>query len=262
MITILLVEDEDNIRARFRRLLEETIGGVSVVGEASSGVEALEWLKKSAADAIITDIRMKDMNGLELIRRVRETHPRIPVVIVSGYSDFTFAKDAIRCEVTDYLLKPVDRVELAQVMEKVRRKLEDGRSSRQKPGPFPTESPQAAESEGGEREERQIIRKVKEIIRMRLHQDISLQYLADQVNLNHRYLSVLFKTETGQNLSDFVMQCRMDKAKELLRGTQLKVQDISRLAGYPNAKYFMTVFKQLVGVTPTEYRDCADGEDR
>jgi len=97
---------------------------------------------------------------------------------------------------------------------------------------------------------------------MRLHQDISLQYLADQVNLNHRYLSVLFKTETGQNLSDFVMQCRMDKAKELLRGTQLKVQDISRLAGYPNAKYFMTVFKQLVGVTPTEYRDCADGEDR
>jgi len=104
MITILLVEDEDNIRARFRRLLEETIGGVSVVGEASSGVEALEWLKKSAADAIITDIRMKDMNGLELIRRVRETHPRIPVVIVSGYSDFTFAKDAIRCEVTDYLL--------------------------------------------------------------------------------------------------------------------------------------------------------------
>jgi two-component system response regulator YesN len=110
-------------------------------------------------------------------------------------------------------------------------------------------------SGGHEAEERQIIRRIKEIITLRLEQDISLQYLADQVNLNHRYLSVLFKTETGVNLSDYVTQCRMEKAKGLLKHTQLKIQDISRLAGYPNAKYFMSVFKQVVGFTPTEYRD-------
>ncbi|GGI46133.1 hypothetical protein GCM10008018_15590 [Paenibacillus marchantiophytorum] len=56
-------------------------------------------------------------------------------------------------------------------------------------------------------------------------------------------------TETGVNLSDYVAQCRMEKAKNFLQNSQLKIQDISRLSGYPNAKYFMSVFKQLVGCT-------------
>jgi Response regulator containing CheY-like receiver domain and AraC-type DNA-binding domain len=244
MITVLLVEDEVNLRTRFRKLLEEVIGGCRVVGEAANGCEALEWLKTQMADVVITDIRMKDMNGIELLKRLKEQYPSMPVVIVSGYGDFEYAKDAIKYEVTDYLLKPVDRVELNQVIEKLRKRLQPA-------------APAHSSAEPAEGEERQIIRKVKDIIASRLDQDISLQYLADQVHLNHRYLSALFKTESGQNLSDYVTACRMDKAKSLLRTTQLKIQDIARSCGYPNSKYFMSVFKQVVGSTPSEYRDRA-----
>lgn len=247
MITILLVEDEVNLRTRFRKLLEEVIGGCRIVGEAANGLEALNWLKTQIVDVVITDIRMKDMNGIELLKRLREQYPSMPVVIVSGYGDFEYAKDAIKYEVTDYLLKPVDRVELNQVIEKLRKRLQP---------PVSTKGSSLADAaEPADGEERQIIRKVKDIIASRLDQDISLQYLADQVHLNHRYLSALFKTESGQNLSDYVTTCRMDKAKHLLRTTQLKIQDIARSCGYPNSKYFMSVFKQVVGSTPSEYRD-------
>lgn len=159
------------------------------------------------------------------------------------------------------MLKPVDRVELSQTIEKLKKRLQ--------PGPAIARSAEGEQrvhttvvgKETSEGEERHIIRKVKDIIAQRLDQDISLQYLADQVHLNHRYLSAMFKTETGQNLSDYVTQCRMDKAKTLLRTTQLKIQDISRLCGYPNSKYFMSVFKQAAGFTPSEYRD-RSGEDQ
>ncbi|WP_246362256.1 response regulator transcription factor [Paenibacillus alba] len=255
MIQILLVEDEMNLRSRFRKLLEDVIGGCKVTGEASNGLEALEWLKTNTVDAVITDIRMKDMNGIELMKRLKEQSPLMPVVIISGYSDFGFAREALRYEVTDYLLKPVDRVELTQVIQKIAKKI-NGLSPVSDHKDVHT-LPLAEQGivDNPIVEERQIIRRIKEIIALRLEQDISLQYLAEQVNLNHRYLSVLFKTETGENLSDYVTQCRIEKAKNLIKHTQLKIQDISRLVGYPNAKYFMSVFKQTVGSTPTEYRD-------
>jgi len=255
MLQILLVEDEINLRSRFRKLLEDVIGGCRVVGEVSNGLEALEWLKTNVTEIVITDIRMKSMNGIELMKRLKEQNPAMPVVIISGYSDFAFVREALRYEVTDYLLKPLDRVELAQVIQKLTHKLKGSHSS---PAELPVEaSPEPAINAvaADEVKERQIIRKIKDIISNRLEQDISLQYLADQVNLNHRYLSVLFKTETGINLSEYVTQCRMEKAKGLLKHSQLKIQDISRLVGYPNNKYFMSVFKQVVGFTPTEYRD-------
>ncbi|MFC4103423.1 response regulator transcription factor [Paenibacillus xanthanilyticus] len=239
-LTILLVEDEESIRSGFRRVLEDIIGGVRVAGEACSGQEALDWLKSHTVDAVITDIRMKEMGGIQLIQRLKEQYPALPVVIISGYGDFEYAQAAIRCEAIDYLLKPVKTSELAQVVERLRK-----RAMKESPDLDPQKS----------MEERHVIRKVKEIIGQRLDQDISLQYLADQVHLNHRYLSVLFKSETGQNLSDYVTQIRMDRAKQLLKDTQIKIQDIAKLSGYPNVKYFLHVFKQNLGCTPSEYRE-------
>ncbi|MNI13981.1 putative response regulatory protein [compost metagenome] len=245
MLRILLVEDEINIRNGFRHLLEKIISGVLVIGEASNGLEAIEWLKGNSVDAVITDIRMKEMNGIEMMRRLKDQYPELPVVIVSGYSDFEYARDALRYHAADYLLKPVDKAELALVIDRLKK------SSVKNNGP----QGEASASSKEWAEERQIIRKVKELIDLHLDQNLSLQYLADQVHLNHRYLSALFKSETGQNLSDYLTQRRMEKAKQLLKHSHMKVQDIGRMSGYPNGKYFMSLFKQIVGVTPSEYRE-------
>ncbi|AIQ57468.1 response regulator transcription factor [Paenibacillus borealis] len=244
MHKLFLVEDEALIRSGLKHLIEEVIGGFQVVGEAENGRLALEALKSVKPDVLITDIRMNEMNGLEMIRRVRDQYPDLYILILSGYADFEYAKQAIKYGISDYLLKPVDRTELAQALGDYRRK-------------YGTRSSQADQPEEGgtDLKGRQLIRKVKELVAQRLDQEISLQYMAEQVHLNHQYLSVLFKSETGQNFTDYVSECRMNRAKQLLKETNLKIYEVAKLSGYLSSKHFMAVFKDYTGSTPTQYRE-------
>jgi YesN/AraC family two-component response regulator len=239
MLKVLLVEDEAKIRDGLAAMIEAVSGGFSVAGQTSDGKEALSWLKTNSVDIVITDIRMGEMNGLELLARLRQLFPKLPVIVVSGYSDFEYAKEAIRHGVVDYLLKPVNRVELASVLRRVREQRDEGA---------------AAPDPEGEKT-KWAIRRAKEIIRDSLGGEISLQLLADQLFLHPKYLSIIFKKETGQNLSDYVTDCRIKKAKLLLSETNLKVLEIAQMCGFGNYKYFMTVFKQKAGVTPSEFRN-------
>ncbi len=242
MYKVLLAEDELKIREGVRDIVNDVMTDFQVIGEASNGKEALGLLVQHMPDVLITDIRMPEMSGIDLIRHAREQLPELDIIIFSGYGDFEYAKSGIHYGVADYLLKPVDRVELIAVMERIKRKLRS-----QQPDSEPTNN------EG--EQERHIIRKVKSIIMDNLEKEISLQNIANNVHMNYRYLSVLFKNETGQNFSDYVTALRIAKGKRLLTETNLKIIEIARLCGYANYKYFMAVFKRSVGLTPSEYRD-------
>lgn len=86
---------------------------------AMTGVQALELMERYEFDMIITDIRMPEMDGLELISRVRLLKPEIPIVVLSGYDSFAYAREAIRYNVLDYLLKPVSQVELSDIVTRI-----------------------------------------------------------------------------------------------------------------------------------------------
>jgi YesN/AraC family two-component response regulator len=246
MYKIMLVEDEDIIRSGLKHLIGEVIGGFRVVAEAKDGLEALELLKLQLPDLLITDIRMNQMGGVELIEHVRVQFPDLAVLIISGYNDFAYAKKAIQYRVEDYLLKPVNRVELAHCLSKLKRILDAAGQN----------GSEGADGLGrDEGSDNQIIRKVKELIRNNLEQDLSLQLIADKIHMNRQYISTLFKLETGKNFTDYVIQSRMEKAKRLLKSTRLKIYEIAKMSGYDNTKYFMTVFKQMEGITPSEYRE-------
>lgn len=246
MKKVILVEDEKVIRKGLRKLIEDVIGGCKVIGEAENGKKALELMKVMTPDLVITDIRMDEMNGIDMIKRIRSHNKDLKILIVTGHADFVYAQQAIKFGVSDYLLKPVDRVELTLFLEQFERR---GQGDLTK---------QYSDKEDENNQGRQIIRQVKELVMKRLDQDISLQYVAEQVHLNHQYLSTLFKAETGQNFSEFVTLCRMNRAKELLKNTNLKVYEIASLSGYVSSKHFMAVFKQMIGLTPTEYRERPD----
>lgn len=238
MHRVLLVEDEAVIRSGLKKLIEEVVTGFKVEAEAANGREALQLLQHSPPDLLITDIRMAELNGLDLIRRVREQYPALAILIISGYSDFEYAKQAMRYGVSDYLLKPVDRSELAQFLDKLKRQWQP-----------------AANAEGGEDKSRPVIRRIKELVQQRLDQEITLQSIAEQVHLNAKYLSDLFKAETGQPFSDFVTEARMERAKKLLKESGLKIYEVATLCGYSSAKHFTVAFRQVVGLSPSEYRD-------
>jgi len=249
MVTVFIVEDELKIRNSIRDFVEREVSGFKVIGEASDGAEAIECLEREAPDLLITDIRMKGMDGLELIERIHQSCPEMTILIISAHGEFEYAQKALRFGADDYLLKPINRMQLTLFLNKVR----DGKS--------PLASSEDTENA---KQERLVIRTIKQRVAERLHEPITLQAIAQEVHMNHRYLSTLFKAETGINFSDYIERCRMDKAKKLLKESKLKIYEIAGLCGYASAKHFMVIFKQAVGCTPTDYRDRTErqnGED-
>lgn len=237
---VMLVEDEKKIQEGLKIMIEKVIGGYKVCAEAEHGYAALELLRVKSVDLLITDIRMPQMNGIELLQHVRELYPSLPVLIISGHEDFTYAKAAMRYNAADYILKPIDRIELSQFLLNLKARLDNENST-------------VMTGEATAHED-QTIRRVKELVVSRLDQDVSLLFIAEQVHLNHQYLSTLFKVKTGINYSDYVTACRMNKARELLSSTHLKVYEIANLCGYASSNHFMAMFRQHCGVKPTEYR--------
>ncbi|TBL79553.1 response regulator transcription factor [Paenibacillus thalictri] len=252
MYKLLIVEDEEVIREGLKHLIGQISRDFVIAGEASHGQEALRYLEKELPDAVITDIRMREMDGLALTGKIRERYPNMPIVIISGYSEFEYARQALKFGVTDYLLKPIDRLALVAALDEVKSQLAGQRGARVKQ-PDPTA--EAERREEGQAEIRSLIRKVKEYVAARPDGDLRLQVLAEHVHLHPSYLSQLFKAETGYNFSDFVTEVRLERAKHLLRTTGLKVYDIARLSGYQSPKHFMLVFKQQTGLTPGMYRE-------
>lgn len=107
MIQVLIVDDEKLEREGIKYLLAMEEGEWNI-REASNGRDALQILKNEETDLLLTDIKMPHMDGLELTSKAKEMKPGLQVVIFSGYSDFTFAQEAIRYGVTEYMLKPVE----------------------------------------------------------------------------------------------------------------------------------------------------------
>ena len=106
MYTIVVADDEEDLRRTIIRKIDWESIGFQVVGEAENGVEALELVTKNEPDLLLTDIRMPFISGLELARQVREVRPSTQIAFLSGYDDFSYAQEAIRYNIISYLLKP------------------------------------------------------------------------------------------------------------------------------------------------------------
>ncbi|WP_417898711.1 response regulator [Bacillus haimaensis] len=230
MKEVLVVEDESIIRQGLKVLLEDVIGKYQVV-EAKSGEEGLTLVHQRLPHLIITDIRMGAMDGLAFIAKVRQVSLDVPIIILSGHSDFEYARTSLRYGITDYLLKPVNRVELSEVLSKIFKEEEEENS--------------------------EVSRNFKKIITFiddHLGQEITLKQIAEFMYLHPQYVGQLFKTELNQTFTDYLTIQRLNKAKKLLKDTHLKVYEVAQLSGYKSPKHFMTLFKQEVGMTPKEYR--------
>lgn len=123
MITILVVDDERMIRLGIKAMLERRFTDFDVL-VASDGVDALEVLKVTDVNIVITDIKMPRMDGIKLIEQMQQTEKTPLFIILSGYDDFSYAKKAIKYQVMDYILKPVNRNELFNIIDRAKEKID------------------------------------------------------------------------------------------------------------------------------------------
>lgn len=127
MLKVFLVEDEFIVREGIKNNVRWKENGYEFCGEASDGELAFPMIQERKPDIVITDIRMPFMDGLELSRMLREAMPHVKIIILSGYGEFEYAKEAIAIGVQEYLLKPINSGELLAAVGKVAEKIEEER---------------------------------------------------------------------------------------------------------------------------------------
>ena len=241
-MTVLIVDDETYMVEYMKNLVDWKACGFDQVLTAKGGGLARDLLAKYRPELLITDIKMPKITGLDLSRLIDENRYQTRVIIISGYSDFEYAKQALRYRVSEYLVKPVLREDLEEALERIL--------------PGSTKGGERGESEeqGPSRDKYAAVSSVKAYIHENYSQDLSLDALGDAVNLHPVYLSRIFKEVTDVNLSAYIADVRMQKAAKLLDETDLKVHEVMDKLGYRKRQHFTKLFKEKYGMTPKDYR--------
>lgn len=122
-INVVIIDDEKWSRGVIRRFIPWNEMGLSLVGEASDGMYGLELIDQLHPDIILTDVKMPRMDGIELLSHIRKNHSDACVIIISGYNDYSFVRDAMRLGGMDYLLKPIKQAELMDALQRCLQKI-------------------------------------------------------------------------------------------------------------------------------------------
>lgn len=125
LYTVIVAEDEEEIRRGIIRKTDWEKSGFRVIGEAENGADALELVEKMEPDLLLTDIKMPFLSGIELARQIREVRPTVQIAFLSGFDDFTYAQQAIQYNIVSYMLKPITAAELEAELYKIKEKLDE-----------------------------------------------------------------------------------------------------------------------------------------
>lgn len=247
MIKVVVAEDEELIRNSIVKKIENVDSSFQVIGIADNGKVALELIHKNPPDLMITDIQMPIMGGIELIRTVHLYFPHIRIIITSGYADFEYARQAMRYNVNDYLLKPISKDDLKSALLKTKALIDNEKMEFQ-------EHMKNMHHQDANPEE--IVDMVQNFLRANFNKELSLEKIAKSFNFNPSYLSKIFIKHTGELPSKYLTSIRINEAKYLLtQYKNLSIKEVSDWVGYSDQFYFSRVFKQVTGFTPKEFQN-------
>ncbi len=251
MYKVLIVDDEQIIRKGLARIIEMSNSDFVVAGEAANGKEGFEGALKLVPDLVITDVKMPVMDGLEMIDNIKQALPGVRFLVLSAYTDYNYTRHAIRSGVDDYLMKPVNRMELIVLLKNIKNRMgqQHMKLSEEKNDASKLGNTDPVKSD------RKVIEYAKEYINKNFFNDISLEDVAKYIHMNTNYFSMLFKKEVGINFIEYLTHVRIDKAKQLLENSDLKIYEVCQVVGYMSTKSFARVFKEIVGMSPMEYKN-------
>ena len=245
MLKVLVVEDEELIRKGIVLAVDWAALGCVVVGEASNGEEALSAAERLSPSLIITDLKMPRMDGIEMLRRLRERGNMAYVIILTAYDSFTYAQSALRLGAVDFLLKPFHDGELEQAVQALRRRMEPSQGER---------APAIPGLKKGDKS-KYVLQAMGYIGEHYSDPNITVAEIAQSIGISEGHLSHTFKKETDYTLLNYLTRYRIHKAMELLRDCRVKVYEVAQQVGYKDITYFSATFKKVVGISPSEYQD-------
>lgn len=255
MTRVLVIDDEKLVR---RGIIEGTNWeklGCCVVGEAKDGEEGVRLTETLHPDLLISDIRMGKMDGISMLEKIREKNIEVKVIFLTAYSDFSYARSALRLQAADYLLKPYGDGALEKAIRRLlgRDILEGGTDFEAEHLPFSLKK----KTSDMNRYVQAAISYVEQHYRDR---QIGISDIAAKLEVSEGHLSRLFKKDTDMSINTYVTHYRIRTAMRLLKDVRYRVYEAANLVGYQDIGYFSNLFKKLVGMTPSEYREMKTGQ--
>jgi len=242
-IKILIVEDETLLRKHLIKLIN-TIEQVplEIIGDTTNGSLAYSIIEEKIPDLVISDIKMPGGDGLELAKKVHENYPAIKFIILSGYDEFSYAQEALRSDVKDYLLKPIDKELLLKTIIKISNQILSENNT------FILNNTNQSK--------KQMCDFILNYLNTNYTKDISIAELSEKCGFTQEYLGKIFKKYTNQTISQYIINLRITKAEHLLiKYPEMEIYRIAKMVGYEDKSfYFSRIFKSKTGMQPSEWR--------
>lgn len=242
MYKVVLVDDEVWTLKRLNIIFPWSEYGFEVIDTFNDARLALDMIVTKKPDLVLTDVRMPEYSGLDLVRIARENNCKTKFVMISGHAEFQYAQEAIRYGVTDYLLKPVSRETADKTLARIKKDLDELRGVN-------------SESVFDNAAFNEMIRYINEHYREKLQ----LGELSKQFNMNRTYCSELFKKNMGISFVEYVTKLRMKAAADMIE-KGVSMQDIAQMMDY-DYYHFNKVFKKYYNLTPRQYKQKDNNED-
>lgn len=244
MYRVMLIDDEPSARKLMRASVNWSELDMEVVGEAGSGIEAINVIDDMKPNIAFVDISMPFMNGIEFTEVATKRYPNLSVIIMTAMDDFEYARQCVRLPIFEYMLKPIVRSEVVETLERLKKKLDRMTIE--------------AEPEFGNNDSS--IEQIEKYIKANYTDpSLNLTSVAQHFGFSSSYLSRKFKQEAGKNFVEFLTECRMEQAK-LLAKNNMKMFCVSKEVGIPDPNYFGRCFKKYTGINYSEYIGQGDGK--
>lgn len=247
MFKCLIIDDEKPVIKAITAQLNWQQYHITELLTSHNGKEGLDLMRQNRPDIVFVDMQMPVMNGIEFLRLASKEFPQCKFIVISGYDEFDYAREAIKNGAIDYLLKPIIRIDLEQAVIKASQQLINTNRIIEEP----LEQPTSDENLNADA----VIEIIREYIENHYSADISIGMFSDKYFFSKEYLSKQFKKKYRVGIYEYLLKIRMEQAKALLQQSEISVKDIALRLGYSNNNYFSKAFKNTFHISPTKYRD-------
>lgn len=248
MYRVMLAEDDKTLRYIYSKMNVWEKHGFRIDHQVANGNQAVEYLRDHQVDVIFTDICMPFLNGFQMMEIIKKQYPDMPFVLVSSYNKFEYAIEGLRMGAVDYVVKPMEEKDLERVLKRLVQLLKDREHKSECYQILQKILPKEVDLQ------EPFIENICYYLDEHMQENLTLAEIAAALQLNKDYLGKLIKSHTGMNFRTLYNQLKIEYAKPLIKSGQYKVYEISEMLGYTSSDYFTRLFKNIMKMTPAEYK--------